>query len=178
MRITWHPEAEDELIEAAKFYNQRVAGLGVEFLAAVDRAVRDITGDPERFPLVKSGIQRYRVTRFPYCLYFRCLPDAVRHRMFAELPYRLLSNQTAEESDLPCVQHLVLRTEIDRAHLGVKDGVGRIDRRVQVRIRVLRQLFQNLLIHAVKDATYLGRRWIVVRTWSRRCPFTKLLSKR
>jgi toxin ParE1/3/4 len=78
MRITWHPEAEDELIKAAKFYNQRVAGLGVDFLDAVDSAVRHITRDPKLFPLLKSGIQRCRVTRFPYCLYFRCLPDAIR----------------------------------------------------------------------------------------------------
>ena len=34
MTVIYHPEAEAELIEAARFYARRVDGLGAEFLAA------------------------------------------------------------------------------------------------------------------------------------------------
>ena len=36
MKIIWHPEAEVELIQASRFYDQRVSGLGSEFLDAVE----------------------------------------------------------------------------------------------------------------------------------------------
>ena len=75
MSVTWHPEAEVEMLEAARFYNQRVAGLGADFLDAVDAAIGRIASDPTRFPRVEGDIRRCRVKRFPYCVYFRCLPD-------------------------------------------------------------------------------------------------------
>ena len=78
MRVTWHPQAEDEMVEAARVYNRRVAGLGADFLDAVDAAIDQIASDPKRFPRVEGDIQRCRVKRFPYCVYFRCLPDTVR----------------------------------------------------------------------------------------------------
>lgn len=78
MRISWHPDAESELIEAARFYNERVPDLGGNFLDAVDEAVGQISRDPRQFPKVRDDIQRARVRRFPYCVYFRCLPEAIR----------------------------------------------------------------------------------------------------
>jgi toxin ParE1/3/4 len=78
MRLTWHPDAENELIDAAKFYNRRIAGLGAHLLDAVDAAAQQIAEDPQRFPVIEDDIQRCRVQRFPYCVYFRCLPDTIR----------------------------------------------------------------------------------------------------
>lgn len=39
MRAVYHPEAEAELVDAARFYETRVATLGVQFLDAVDKSV-------------------------------------------------------------------------------------------------------------------------------------------
>ncbi|NIL96906.1 MAG: type II toxin-antitoxin system RelE/ParE family toxin [Planctomycetales bacterium] len=78
MRVTWHPDAENELIEDAKFYDRRAAGLGSDFLDAVDTAVEQILRDPKRFPIIEGNFQRCRVKQFPYCVYFRCLPDTIR----------------------------------------------------------------------------------------------------
>ena len=78
MRVAWHPEAEDDVIEAARFYHRRVPGLGAEFLDSVDAAVAEVVRDPERFGIVKDDIRRCRVKRFPYCVYFRCISDTVR----------------------------------------------------------------------------------------------------
>jgi hypothetical protein len=42
MRLTYHPDAEAELIEAAQFYERRVTTLGRQFLDTIDQAVRVI----------------------------------------------------------------------------------------------------------------------------------------
>ena len=73
MRVTWHPQAEDEMVEAARVYNRRVAGLGADFLDAVDAAIDQITSDPKRFPRVEGDIQRCRVKRFPLLRVFSLL---------------------------------------------------------------------------------------------------------
>ena len=54
MRVNWHREAEDEMIEAARFYDRRVAGLGNEFLDAIDTTVVEIMADPQRFEVVED----------------------------------------------------------------------------------------------------------------------------
>lgn len=71
MQLIWHPAAQGELIAARDFYNSRVLGLGEDFLDSVDNAVRKIELSPDSFPFVEGSIQRCRVARFPYCLYFR-----------------------------------------------------------------------------------------------------------
>jgi hypothetical protein len=42
MRLIFHPDAETELVEAARFYEGRVPALGAQFLDAVDAAVHVI----------------------------------------------------------------------------------------------------------------------------------------
>ena len=39
MRLIYHPDAEQELIEAAQFYEKRVPTLGTQFLDATDYAI-------------------------------------------------------------------------------------------------------------------------------------------
>ena len=78
MRVTWHPQAEEELIESARFYDYRVTGLGTDFLDAVDATIDQIASDPQRFPIAEHGIQRCRIKRFPYCVYFRYRSSEVR----------------------------------------------------------------------------------------------------
>ena len=78
MQVTYHPEAEQELRESARFYESRLAGLCDEFLDAVNAAVHSILADPERFPVVEDDIRRCRVKRFPFCIYFRFKTDAIR----------------------------------------------------------------------------------------------------
>lgn len=78
MRLTYHPDAEEELIEAARFYEGRVAMLGRGFLDAADHAVRLIRAAPERFRVVDSDVRRLIMDRFPYSIYFRLLSDEIR----------------------------------------------------------------------------------------------------
>ncbi len=45
-------EAEQDLVEAHAWYEERVPGLGAEFLAAVEQTLEYIQGNPDRFPLI------------------------------------------------------------------------------------------------------------------------------
>ena len=78
MQVTHHPEAQTELIEAANFYEGKLAGLGADFLGAVDSAVAAIVADPGRYAIVEDDIRRCRVKRFPYCVYYRHGPGWIR----------------------------------------------------------------------------------------------------
>lgn len=78
MRVTHHPEAGTELIEAARYYEQQVRTLGATFLDEVDRTVTDILSAPHRWPVVEADIRRCMIPRFPYAIYYRTLPDELR----------------------------------------------------------------------------------------------------
>lgn len=78
MHVIHHPHAEAELIEAARFYERRVRGLGAEFLGAVDRAVAEILEDPERWPIEEHEVRHFLMERFPYAIHYRVLPDHLR----------------------------------------------------------------------------------------------------
>lgn len=78
MRLIYHPHAEGELIEAAQFYEQKVPGLGAQFLAAVEIAVSAIQQTPERWRIVEADIRRYLMHQFPYAIYYRAFPEELR----------------------------------------------------------------------------------------------------
>ena len=51
MTLQFLPEAEDELREAADWYERRQVGLGDEFLAAVNIQLQEILFAPSQFAL-------------------------------------------------------------------------------------------------------------------------------
>ena len=78
MRVTWHPLARAEMMDAAKFYSARNPQVGAEFLDAVDVAARTVGEDPGRNRELGSGVRRYLMPRFPYALHYDILLDRVR----------------------------------------------------------------------------------------------------
>jgi len=78
MQLIYHPLAEREVIEAARYYEQRVTSLGAQFLAAVDLAASAITGAPERWRIIELDVRQYLMPRFPYAVYYRIVPGQVR----------------------------------------------------------------------------------------------------
>jgi toxin ParE1/3/4 len=83
MRLIYHPDAETELIGAARFYEARVPQLGAQFLDAVDRAVSLILQAPDRWRIIEADVRRYPMPRFPYFIYYRVLPAELRILAFA-----------------------------------------------------------------------------------------------
>jgi plasmid stabilization system protein ParE len=73
MRLRIAPEAEQELAEAAAWYEERRAGLGFELMARIDKELRRIAEQPLADPMWRTDrdYRRHVVTRFPYVIFFR-----------------------------------------------------------------------------------------------------------
>ena len=69
--------AEQEMLDAAAFYEHQVSGLGREFLDKVASAIADIAVHAERWPILRADIRRRLVHRFPYGLLYRIDPGEV-----------------------------------------------------------------------------------------------------
>lgn len=54
-RITFHEDAENEMTEAARYYESRAIGLGYAFLDEVDHAATAVAEKPEAFQLIGRG---------------------------------------------------------------------------------------------------------------------------
>ena len=65
MRVIYHPDAAAELIEAAKFYEGRVPGLGTQVLERIDHAISVILAAPDRGAVIEKAVRRYLIPRFP-----------------------------------------------------------------------------------------------------------------
>ncbi len=75
-------EASAELEDAARWYEQRHAGLGLAFVAAVDRAVESIVrwpqpGEPMDGLAPDLDVRRVPVSRFPYYLAYLVSDDEI-----------------------------------------------------------------------------------------------------
>ncbi len=79
MRLRVAPEAEQELAEAAEWYEARRPGLGIDFVAIMDRELEEIVAAPLAHALWRSDrVYRRRVVRrFPYVIFFRAAQDEV-----------------------------------------------------------------------------------------------------
>jgi plasmid stabilization system protein ParE len=69
--------AEQEMLDAARYYESQAAGLGADFLSKVQNAVKDIAEHPEMWPVIRFEIRRRLVHRFPYGILYRIGPEEV-----------------------------------------------------------------------------------------------------
>jgi len=70
MKVRFHRLARAELGESALYYEGECAGLGGEFLDAVQRAVGFLKEHPEGAPVVSIDLRRKLLDRFPYGLIY------------------------------------------------------------------------------------------------------------
>jgi plasmid stabilization system protein ParE len=71
------PEVELDLTEAYVWYESRRAGLGEEFLSAVDASMERIRREPATCARVHEEYRRALIRRFPYAIFFECAETAV-----------------------------------------------------------------------------------------------------
>jgi len=64
------PEAEAEMADAFNWYEDRVAGLGSDFLLCVDATLSAILRNPQQYPRVHREVRRALTRRFPYEIFF------------------------------------------------------------------------------------------------------------
>ena len=77
MRLLLRPAAAADIEEAVSWYDSQRAGLGDQFLAAVDAALADVAASPLRQRVLFRDTRRYLMKRFPYALFYRIYRDAV-----------------------------------------------------------------------------------------------------
>jgi len=85
MAVRLLPEAEEELLAAAKFYEAEQAGLGRALLQEFRRTLRLIQEHPLAARVERAEVRARTVGRFPYRRYYRARRDeilvvAVGHR--------------------------------------------------------------------------------------------------
>ena len=69
-RLIVRPEAEAEITNAFDWYEDRVSGLGSEFLLCVAAVFNAILRSPQQFPQVHNIVRRALTRRFPYEVFF------------------------------------------------------------------------------------------------------------
>lgn len=74
---SYHPAAEAEALEAAKYYEARAQGLGAEFRLELDAAVSFIRRHPEAAATERGTLRRKRLNRFPYTLLYALERDEI-----------------------------------------------------------------------------------------------------
>lgn len=70
MTLRYHPLAEEDLVQAASFYEEQQEDLGEELLTEVDRGIAHLNDFPRAGTPVGGGLRRYVINRFPYSLLY------------------------------------------------------------------------------------------------------------
>jgi plasmid stabilization system protein ParE len=75
--VVYRRKVGRDLAGAYGWYEDQRAGLGEEFLAAVDATFDAIERIPEMFRRVHGEVRRANVSRFPYAVFYRIDPKSV-----------------------------------------------------------------------------------------------------
>ena len=70
MTVRLTPEAEQDVDEAIRWYDQKSTTLGDEFLKYVNKRIESIERNPEMYPRVHRKMRRALLERFPYQVLF------------------------------------------------------------------------------------------------------------
>jgi plasmid stabilization system protein ParE len=76
--VSFNSLAEQELNDAAQYYELESAGLGIAFLSEVERCCASIIEHPEAAQVIVGAVRRRLVTRFPYAVLYTIRPSAIR----------------------------------------------------------------------------------------------------
>jgi toxin ParE2 len=70
MHVVSHPEADQELEGAARWYEQRQPSLGDDFIDEFERTLRRIVAEPERWRRIRGDNRKLNFQRFPYAIVY------------------------------------------------------------------------------------------------------------
>ncbi len=75
--LVFHPAVRDEVDDAYRWYEQRRAGLGDDFLAAIEEVFQRLRATPEVHQVIYRDARRALPRRFPYSIIYRIHADRV-----------------------------------------------------------------------------------------------------
>jgi plasmid stabilization system protein ParE len=77
MKHLFHPDAEEELLEAVRYYAAIDSDLGIRFYLEMERLIREICNAPERFHRFAPPARRHFGRTFPHTIIYLDEPDHV-----------------------------------------------------------------------------------------------------
>ena len=77
IHVKFLPDAEEEMYEAAKYYQSQTTGLGNDFLSEVERAIASIAQSPLTWPKIEGELRRRLVRRFPFGILYYIEPEEI-----------------------------------------------------------------------------------------------------
>jgi plasmid stabilization system protein ParE len=77
MRIEFSPEAQAEFVDAVRYYERQVSGLGAHFRAEIRDALNRLQHWPLAAPVERGEIRRLILSRFPYKLLYSVETDCI-----------------------------------------------------------------------------------------------------
>jgi len=77
LEVRLRPEAEEDLADAAAWYEAQRPGLGKDFLDQALSTFASIVEQPVMFPTVHRRTRRALLHRFPFGVYYRIETDAI-----------------------------------------------------------------------------------------------------
>ena len=75
--VEYHPQARDEVIATAVYYEDRAVGLGADFLLEAERTEGFLAQFPAMGRQLPDTIRRVSLQRFPYHLIYRIEPQRI-----------------------------------------------------------------------------------------------------
>ncbi len=71
------PEAENDILEAALWYEEQKKGLGNDYLNEINRAIKAISETPLIYPSLYKNIRRILMSRFPFGVFYKVEKDRI-----------------------------------------------------------------------------------------------------
>lgn len=78
MKTEFHPAALQELIDAARYYESRLPGLGTDFKSEVNRSLELLSENPDIGAVVEAPYRRLLLDRFPFSVIYRTRESTLR----------------------------------------------------------------------------------------------------
>lgn len=75
--LVFHPAVQGEIDDSYQWYEQQRAGLGQDFLTALDEAFNRLQQMPEAHQVIYKDVRRALPRRFPYGIYYRVHADRI-----------------------------------------------------------------------------------------------------
>jgi toxin ParE1/3/4 len=70
MKVFIQPDAEEDIFDSYRWYEERDIGLGEEFLRSIDACIATIQRNPLSYPIVHKQIRRALVRKFPHGIFY------------------------------------------------------------------------------------------------------------
>jgi plasmid stabilization system protein ParE len=77
MKFDFHPEADEEFVEAVAYYENCDPGLGIDFSREVYATIQNAVEYPTMWPVIDDEVRRCLVHRFPYGVLYSVEPDGI-----------------------------------------------------------------------------------------------------